>query len=140
MIGRPIGLMIGLMIGRLIGRLIRRLIGRGALVRDPVRPGQWEPSPDLPRNLDEKQLARLRKLADARGQDWGLRNAAHGSVPVTRPIRIDCYGDRLAAKGPSPIAKRSEWTERAARFGGTQQGSRRLRAFQVIGAIGPGVG
>jgi hypothetical protein len=34
-------------------------------------------------------------LAKVRGQDWGLPNAARGSVPITSPIRIDCYADRL---------------------------------------------
>ena len=36
-----------------------------------------------------------RSLAERRGEDWGLRDAAHGSVGVTRPIRVECYADRL---------------------------------------------
>ena len=34
-------------------------------------------------------------LAEVRGRNWGLPNAARGSVPITSPIRIDCYTDRL---------------------------------------------
>ena len=34
-------------------------------------------------------------LAKARGRNWGLPNAARGSIPITSPIRIDCYADRL---------------------------------------------
>ena len=34
-------------------------------------------------------------LADTRGGNWGLPNAANGSVPITSPIRIDCHPHRL---------------------------------------------
>ena len=34
-------------------------------------------------------------MAAKRGADWGLRDAARGSVGVTRPIRVECYADRL---------------------------------------------
>lgn len=34
-------------------------------------------------------------LAKVRGRNWGLPNAAKASVPITSPIRIDCYPDRL---------------------------------------------
>ncbi len=34
-------------------------------------------------------------LAKVRGRNWGLPNAARGSVPITSPIRIDCCPDRL---------------------------------------------
>ena len=34
-------------------------------------------------------------LAKARGQNWGLPGATNDSVPITAPIRIDCYPDRL---------------------------------------------
>jgi hypothetical protein len=82
----------------------------------PLRPGEWEPRPPSrskksdaePENrdpdanktqihastLDEKKPAR-RKPLDARGRDWGLPNASAGSVPITRPIRVDCYPDRF---------------------------------------------
>ncbi|MHC4400824.1 MAG: hypothetical protein ACYTG0_14200 [Planctomycetota bacterium] len=38
---------------------------------------------------------RLQSLAQARGHNWGLPNAASGSVPITAPIHVDCYPDRL---------------------------------------------
>lgn len=36
-----------------------------------------------------------KSLASARGRNWGLPSAAVGAVPITSPIRIDCYPDRL---------------------------------------------
>jgi hypothetical protein len=36
-----------------------------------------------------------KSLAATRGRNWGLPNAAAGSVPITSPIRIDCYADQL---------------------------------------------
>jgi len=67
------------------------------------RPGEWEPTPDLPpekpkdkeEHKDKEHRKNVKSLAEKRGQDWGLRNAAHNSVGVTRPIRIECYADRL---------------------------------------------
>jgi hypothetical protein len=35
------------------------------------------------------------KLAKTRGSNWGLPDAAHSAVPMTRPITIECYADRL---------------------------------------------
>jgi hypothetical protein len=74
--------------------------------RQPLRPGEWQPRPDPPpKRPDDKdkkdedrfgrKRPRERSLAERRGEDWGLRDAARGSVGVTRPIRIDCYADRL---------------------------------------------
>jgi len=39
--------------------------------------------------------ARPQSLAKVRGRDWGLPNAARGSIPITSPIRIDCHPNRL---------------------------------------------
>jgi hypothetical protein len=44
----------------------------------------------------------VKSLADKRGQDWGLRDAASGAVPNSRPIRIDCYPDRLVLVPDDP--------------------------------------
>jgi hypothetical protein len=61
-----------------------------------LRPGEWEPTPDMPRTPpDKKDYKPPRSLAERRGEDWGLRDAGRGSVGVTRPIRIECYADRL---------------------------------------------
>jgi len=37
----------------------------------------------------------VKSLANSRGVDWGLPNAAAASVPISRPIRIDCFRNRL---------------------------------------------
>ena len=71
-----------------------------------LRPGEWEPTPEPPPKPpddkkdddkfgEKKHHKPPRSLAERRGEDWGLRDAARGSVGVTRPIRIDCYADRL---------------------------------------------
>ena len=68
----------------------------------PLRPGEWreteKPPPIKPEDekLDEKKNGKHAKsLASKRGQDWALPDAAHGSVPVTRPIRVECRPDQL---------------------------------------------
>lgn len=37
----------------------------------------------------------LQSMASTRGENWGLPRASRGSVPVTRPIRIECMAGRL---------------------------------------------
>jgi hypothetical protein len=83
-----------------------------------LRPGEWEPRPEPPPkrpeekhddfDKDKKRGAKHEKsLAEKRGADWGLRDAARGSVGVTRPIRIECYADRLVIVSErSPAANR----------------------------------
>ncbi len=68
----------------------------------PLRPGEWretvKPPPIKPEDEkpDEKKNGKHAKsLASKRGQDWALPDAAHGSVPVTRPIRVECRADQL---------------------------------------------
>lgn len=41
-------------------------------------------------------------LANRRGRDWGLRYAAPTATPVTRPLRIVCYGDRIIVLTDDP--------------------------------------
>jgi hypothetical protein len=67
-----------------------------------LRPGEWQPSPDpMPTppkekpDDQEKRRKEKKDLAARRGDDWGLKDASRGSVGVTRPIRIECYPDRL---------------------------------------------
>jgi hypothetical protein len=74
-------------------------------VAQALRPGEWEPTPEPPPKQPdekkdddpsgEKKHKPPRSLAERRGEDWGLRDAARGAVGVTRPIRIGCYADRL---------------------------------------------
>jgi len=69
-----------------------------------LRPGEWEPTPEPPPKMPEdkadKDKDRMCKkpkksLAENRGEDWGLRNPARGTVGVTRPIRVECHADSL---------------------------------------------
>lgn len=65
------------------------------------RPGEWMPKPREPSRNDKTKpeedsvTAAARCLADERGRNWGLPSETRGSVPVTRPIRVDCHEDRL---------------------------------------------
>ena len=79
-----------------------------------LRPGEWQPTPEPPpeKKRDDKdgrrrqvgQASQAEALAEKRGEDWALRNAARGSVGLTRPIRVECYADRLVVvsdRGPA---------------------------------------
>jgi len=67
----------------------------------PLRPGQWHPNQQVQtgaqRDSEAQQENRGRPKApiDRRGADWGLPESAAGAIPLTRPIKIDCYNDRL---------------------------------------------
>lgn len=62
-----------------------------------LRPGEWRPSePSAPRRpAGQRSGLHVESLAKQRGRDWGLPDAAGGSVPISRPIRVHCYPDRL---------------------------------------------
>lgn len=75
----------------------------------PLRPGEWHPSeeyaspPKRDNNRDDKRNRKdVKSLAEKRGRDWGLRDAASGSVPNTRPIRVECCPDRLVIVPDDP--------------------------------------
>jgi len=65
----------------------------------PLRPGEWNPAQHeqtTPAHQASPQPGRhAGSLANTRGKDWALPERALGAVPVSRPIRIDCHGDRL---------------------------------------------
>jgi hypothetical protein len=68
----------------------------------PLRPGEWQPRPDLPdRNRNDKDAEKLglhpkpKPVASQRGEDWALRQSGRGAVAITRPMRVECYADRL---------------------------------------------
>jgi hypothetical protein len=80
----------------------------------PLRPGEWRPPadpPPRPKPEEENKSAKHPKgkppknLASKRGRDWGLPDAAGGSVPITRPIKVECKPDQLVIL---PDAGRSE--------------------------------
>jgi hypothetical protein len=85
-----------------------------AQVEMPLRPGEWRDPPQKPpgtRPDDEKDdkkdphKKRPKDLAAKRGEDWALPDAARGSVPVTRPIKVECRPDQLVV---FPESDRSE--------------------------------
>ena len=62
------------------------------------QPGEWRPGQGAASGGGSAGVhigSHAKSLADTRGRDWGLPDAARGSVPITRPIRIDCQKDRL---------------------------------------------
>lgn len=58
-------------------------------------------APDPSQRQDSATLA-SESLARRRGRDWGLRYAAPTATPVTRPLRITCYGDRAIVQSDDP--------------------------------------
>jgi hypothetical protein len=78
--------------------------GQAGSQRVAVRPGEWipqEPKPppqpkdDEPDGKSKHRDGKSKSLADSRGENWGLPNAARGSVGITRPIRVRCSSNRL---------------------------------------------
>lgn len=71
-------------------------------VAQAERPGEWmprDPQPPKQEPPTEKgkgdERRKTKRLADTRGKNWALPDAARGSVGVSRPIRLRCYSDRL---------------------------------------------
>ncbi|MEX2185971.1 MAG: hypothetical protein WD875_04215 [Pirellulales bacterium] len=58
-------------------------------------------APD-PTQRQESAKLDAESLANRRGRDWGLRYAAPTATPVTRPLRITCYGDRAIIASDDP--------------------------------------
>ena len=61
------------------------------------RPGEWRPKSASAGGGSASASLRphVKSLANSRGANWGLPNTAAASVPISRPIRIDCYRNRL---------------------------------------------
>lgn len=62
-----------------------------------ARPGMWVPGMGKATAADgaSPPASQACPLSEQRGRDWGLPGVADGSVPITRPIRVDCFKDRL---------------------------------------------
>ncbi len=62
-------------------------------------PGEFVDSvhytPPKPKREDNDPAKKPHSLADERGRNWSLPSSAKQSVPVSRPIHIECRGDRL---------------------------------------------
>ena len=50
--------------------------------------------PGKKESSDKKPERKVKKLAETRGQDWGLHRPPN-AVAITRPVRVECYSDRL---------------------------------------------
>lgn len=63
----------------------------------PLSPSGQPASPSNPgqANAGGEASISLRPLAERYGKDWGLVNHDRDAIPVTRPIRIECFPDRL---------------------------------------------
>lgn len=99
----------------------------------PLRPGEWQPSEETApppkkredeekrsrkeREEEEKRREQLAKI-DRRSADWGLRDASRNSAAIARPIRIDCYPDRLVL-----VPERGTGYPRVVPFGSSTRGS-----------------
>ena len=62
------------------------------------RPGEWTPQPtssQSSRSNGPSSEGSASGLAEIRGKNWALPGAANGSIGITRPIRVNCYPDRL---------------------------------------------
>jgi len=83
--------------GLVAGQPERRQPGGARDPGTPLRPGEWQPHEVRPRpsSSDSRGGRSSEGFGKARGENWGLRDAGNGSVPITRPIRVDCYPDRL---------------------------------------------
>jgi hypothetical protein len=68
----------------------------------PLLPGEWRPEPPKPdRDQEEKEKNEKKKhpydkvKLDHSQDDWALRNASRHAAAISRPIRVDCFADRL---------------------------------------------
>jgi hypothetical protein len=93
---------------------------RGQVV-PPLRPGEWyeKPKPPPESMAQEKFKDQVKKKDNAakhRAPDWGLQDAPRGSVPITRPVVVECRSDRLMlqpeqGRGGDPVAVMASGTE-----------------------------
>jgi len=63
--------------------------------RPSRRPGQDRPGDNKPGDNKKDDKENRKSLARTRGLNWGLPDAARGSVGVSRTIRVRGYADRL---------------------------------------------
>jgi len=61
----------------------------------PMAPSSEMPDSSAVATFGARPPRAAQSLAQRRGTDWGLRGNNGGAVPITRPIRVDCYPDRL---------------------------------------------
>jgi hypothetical protein len=69
----------------------------GGQVAPPLHPGEWRERPPEPppQPVVEQKAPKKRNMDKYRSQDWGLKDSGPGSVPITRPVLLECQADRL---------------------------------------------
>jgi hypothetical protein len=89
----------------------------GGQVAAPLHPGEWHEKPEPPPEpVVQVKSGKKGNAAKYRGQDWGLRESTHGSVPITRPVVLECQADRLlllpdGGRGNKTVAVMATGTE-----------------------------
>ena len=93
--------------------------GESGTAGEAPRPGEWIPpsaanAPTQPGGTPGEGSSS--PLAEIRGKDWALPDAANGSIGMTRPIRVDCYPDRLelvsgSGQAPGQVVALGDRTE-----------------------------
>jgi hypothetical protein len=70
-----------------------------------------------PHSFDYQTAPHVRSLAEKRGKNWGLPEAARGASPVTRPILLECRRESIAlladdgSRRPASVVPLQERTE-----------------------------
>jgi hypothetical protein len=60
------------------------------------------PTPSLEYNASQPtQRTASRSMADMRGRNWALPSESQASIPITRPIRLECWPDRIVVMSDS---------------------------------------
>lgn len=60
------------------------------------------PTPSLEYNANQPtQRTASRSMADMRGRNWALPTDSQASIPITRPIRLECWPDRIVVMSDS---------------------------------------
>jgi hypothetical protein len=84
----------------------------------PLHPGEWhEKPPELPPEPVVQVKGKKKETPPKHhNQDWGLRDTAHGSVPITRPVILECQADKLLllpdrGRGGNPVVVMASETE-----------------------------
>ena len=73
-------------------RAARAAASPAASRRVAARP-EDAPPPKRPDDSDDEKRDKKAKRIDKRGDDWALPQKR--PVPITRPIHVNCYSDRL---------------------------------------------
>lgn len=60
------------------------------------------PTPSLEYNANQSTgRTASHSMADMRGRNWALPSDGRASIPITRPIRLECWPDRIVVMSDS---------------------------------------